>query len=51
MLDDVAAVNDARGALLDQFFGAFEDFLVGRFAAAADEDGNAAGDFDDFVVD
>src|SRR5687768_9276920 len=50
VLNDVAAVNDAGGALLDKFFGAFEDFLVGRFAAPANEDGDAAGDFDDFVV-
>jgi hypothetical protein len=50
VLNDVATVNDAGGALLDEFFGAFEDFLVGRFATAAHEDGDAAGDLDDFVV-
>ena len=50
VLDDVAAIDDAGSALLDEFLGAFEDFLIGGLAAAADEDGNLAGDLDDFVV-
>ena len=40
MLNDISAVDNARGTLLNQFFGALEDFLVGSFASAADEDGN-----------
>ena len=50
MLDDVAAVNDARRALLDQPLRAREDFRVRRLAAPAHQHGNAAGDFDHAMV-
>ena len=51
VLDDVATIDDAGGALGDERGGAGEDFGFGGFAAAAHEDGNAAGGLDDFVVD
>ena len=49
MLDDVAAVDDARGALLEHGVGALEDLLVGDAAAAAQQQRDA-GDLDDAVV-
>src|SRR3989449_478391 len=50
MLNDVAAINDAGGALLDQLFGAFQNFFVGRFAAAAHKHRDTTRDFDNFVI-
>jgi len=50
VLDDIAAINNARCALLDEFLGAVEDFGIGRFATAADQHGDASGDFDDLVI-
>ncbi len=50
VLDDVAAIDDAVCALPDEDFGAAEDFVVGRAAAAADQDGDGAGDFDNAMV-
>jgi hypothetical protein len=42
VLDDVAAIDDAGGALLQERGGALEDLGLGRLAAAAHEDGDAA---------
>src|SRR6266480_8114035 len=39
VLENVAAINNAGSALLGQLFGVFQNFFVGRFAAAADEHG------------
>jgi len=50
MLNNVATVNDAGRALSDQGIGTLEDFSLGRLAAAADEHGHAAGNFDDSVI-
>ena len=49
VLDDVAAVDDARRALLEHGVGALEDLLVGDAAAAAQQQRDA-GDLDDAVV-
>jgi hypothetical protein len=51
VLDDVAAVDDAVDALFKEGGGAFENGAVVDFAAAADEDGDAACGFDDLVVE
>ena len=50
VLDDVAAVHDARCALGDELLGALEDLSVGGLAAAANEHRNAAGDLHHAVV-
>src|SRR5690606_28302170 len=51
VLDDVATVNDAARALREEVGGALQDDLVGDAAAAAHEDGDAAGGLYDLVVD
>jgi uncharacterized protein (TIGR00645 family) len=50
VLDDVASVNDASGALLDECLGAGEDLCIGGLAAAADEDRDPSGGLDDLVI-
>ena len=51
VLDDIATVDDSGGSLLEETLGAFENFAVTDTATATNEDGNAAGGFDDFVVE
>ena len=50
VLDDVAPVDDPGGALREERGRAREDLGLGRPAAAADKDGDPAGDLDDLVV-
>jgi hypothetical protein len=50
VLNDIAPVHDSGGALFDELFRAQQDLGVGRFAAAAHQNGNAARNFDDVVV-
>jgi hypothetical protein len=51
VLDDIAAVDDAVDALVEEIGGALEDGAVVDLAAATDEDGDAAGDLNDLVVE
>jgi hypothetical protein len=51
VLDDVAAIDNASRALLQQSLGAFEDFLVAHTTATAHEHRDAGGGFDDLVVE
>ncbi len=50
MLNDVAAIHDARRPLLDERLGALENFLIRRLATAPHQHRNAAGNLDDLVV-
>ena len=50
VLDDVAAVNDPGGAVLEDGLRAAEDLLVGRAPASADEHRHAACRFDGAAV-
>ncbi len=51
MLNDVATVDDPGRALFEQSFRPCEDLGFRRLAAAANEYGYAARNFDDFMVD
>ena len=50
MLDDVAAINNSGGALLNKRFRAFEDLLIRRFASASHQHRNISGDLNDRVI-
>ena len=50
VLDDIASIDNPRGALSDQRHRTSKQFLLGRFAAAAYEHRNATGSFNDLVI-
>ena len=51
VLDDSAPVHDSGGSLVQESLGALEDFAIADATSATNEDGNAAGGFDDFVLE
>ena len=50
VLNDVAAIDDARGALLDELFGPAQDFLVRGPAAAPHQHGDFSGNLNHLVI-
>ena len=50
MLDDVAAIDDARSALRQQALRSTKELLVADAAATANQHLDVAGDFQDAVV-